>query len=185
MSLYQLTTWLENTAGSTAIRESIWVYPIIETTHVLSLTLFLGLIVMLDVRLVGWTLRRVPVQEIVERVLPWALVGFALSVVTGLLLFYSSPVRMAHNIFFRFKVLLLVLAGLNAWAFHRGIYRSAGEWDGETRAPNRARVAGLVSLALWTAIVVAGRMIAYNWFDCGNEQSALLDFLAGCGPEFR
>lgn len=176
----RFTEWLESTAWSTAIRESIWVYPIIETTHVLTLCLFLGLIAVMDLRLVGSTLKRVPVSEIVERLLPWALVGFVLSVVSGLLLLYSSPVRIVHNIFFRLKLVLLVLAGVNAWMFHTGIYRRIREWDVDGVIPRRAKVAGAVSLALWAGIVTSGRMIAYNWFDCGKEQAAILDFLAGC-----
>lgn len=184
MSLYEFTTWLQNTEGSTAIRESILVYPIVETTHVLTLTLFLGLVAMMDLRLVGLAMGKVPVSDFVRRLLPWALAGFVLSVITGVLLFYSSPVRIAHNIFFRYKLLALVLAGVNAWAFHVGIYRRIAEWDDERVVPRRAKIAGVLSLALWASIVVAGRMIAYNWFDCDKPQPAVVNVLAGCGEEF-
>ncbi len=157
--------WLNETPGSIAIRESILFYPYVETTHVLSLALFLGMILMLDLRLVGAGLRSIPVSAVANRLLPWAYAGFALMVVSGLLLFYSGPVRAYGNIFFRIKMVALALAGLNAFVFHRTIFQSVAHWDGDALPPPRARMAGLFSLALWSAVVVCGRMQAYNWFD--------------------
>ena len=149
---------------------------------VLSLCLFVGTAVMNDLRLLGWTMREVPVSEITSRLLPWTRIGFAVMLTTGLLLFYSSPVRYYHNIFFRFKVLLLIVAGLNAFVFHRGIHRRVAEWDNDTKLPRAARVAGAVSLIAWALIVVSGRLIAYNWFDCDIQpQSNLINWAAGCG----
>ena len=150
--------------SSIALRESAWVYPGIETAHVLGLCLFLGLAVLLDLRLLGGALRRTPVSEFVARVMPWTWAGFALMVVTGLLLFYSDPVRFAGNVFFQIKVVLLVLAGLNAAIFHTTVYRRIASWDTSAATPRAARVAGGVSLCAWAGIVLAGRMIAYNWF---------------------
>ena len=162
--------------------ESLYVWPLLESTHVLSLGLFVGTAVMNDLRLLGWTMREVPVSEITGRLLPWTRIGFAVMLTTGLLLFYSSPVRYYHNIFFRFKVLLLIVAGLNAVVFHRGIHRRVAEWDNDTKLPRAARVAGAVSLIAWALIVVSGRLIAYNWFDCDIQpQSNLINWAAGCG----
>ena len=158
--------------------ESLYVWPLLESTHVLSLGLFVGTAVMNDLRLLGWTMREVPVSEVTGRLLPWTRIGFAVMLTTGLLLFYSSPVRYYHNIFFRFKVLLLIVAGLNAFVFHRGIHRRVAEWDNDTKLPRAARVAGAVS----ALIVVSGRLIAYNWFDCDIQpQSNLINWAAGCG----
>ena len=162
--------------------ESLYVWPLLESTHVLSLGLFVGTAVMNDLRLLGWTMREVPVSEVTGRLLPWTRIGFAVMLTTGLLLFYSSPVRYYHNIFFRFKVLLLIVAGLNAFVFHRGIHHRVAEWDDDTRLPRAARVAGAVSLIAWALIVVSGRLIAYNWFDCDIQpQSNLINWAAGCG----
>ncbi|MBM52766.1 MAG: hypothetical protein CL485_07240 [Acidobacteria bacterium] len=162
--------------------ESLYVWPLLESTHVLSLGLFVGTAVMNDLRLLGWTMREVPVSEVTGRLLPWTRIGFAVMLTTGLLLFYSSPVRYYHNIFFRFKVLLLIVAGLNAFVFHRGIHRRVAEWDNDTKLPRAARVAGAVSLIAWALIVVSGRLIAYNWFDCDIQpQSNLINWAAGCG----
>jgi hypothetical protein len=181
MSLQRFCEWLANTPGSIALHESLWGYPIVESTHVLTMCLFLGMIVMLDLRLLGVTMRRVPVSQVAGRLLPWARAGFVVMVVSGALLFYAIPVRAFHNIFFRLKVVMLILAGLNAWAFHSGVFGKVSEWDLNSVPPRRARMAGAVSLVLWASIVVAGRMIAYNWFDCDRQpQPSIVNFLGGC-----
>ena len=165
MSLLGFCQWLGSTQWSIALHESIWVYPIIESAHVLTLCVFLGLTVMLDLRLLGVTLVRAPASEVTAWLVPWTIVGFAVMVVTGSLLFFAIPVKTYLNIFFRIKVALLVLAGANVAVFQRTIWRSKDQWDSDPLPPFRARLAGGVSLALWAGIVIAGRMIAYNWFD--------------------
>lgn len=157
--------WLDGTAGSVAIRESTLLYPIVETTHVLTLCLFLGMIALLDFRLLGVGLRGVPVSEVARQLLPWALAGVALMAASGMLLFYSGPVRAAGNIFFRIKMAMIALAGINALLFHFTIYRRVADWDCDPRPPLRARLAGFCSLLLWSGVVICGRMQAYNWFD--------------------
>ena len=181
MSLLSFLEWLASTEWSVALHESLYMYPLVESTHVLSLTLFVGLAVVLDLRLLGLALRRVPVSELLNRVLPWTKAGFAVMMVTGVLLFYAIPVRNYQNIFFRVKILMLILAGLNVWWFHSRVERTVTDWDLAHPAPRRARVSAIVSLVLWAAIVVAGRMIAYNWFDCDIQpQPAFINWAAGC-----
>jgi hypothetical protein len=85
-------------------------------------------------------------------------------------------------VFFRLKAALLILAGLNAFVFHRGVFRTVGTWDLGT-PPRAATCAGLCSLVLWAAIIVSGRLIAYNWFDCSKQQSAAVSAVAGCTPD--
>ena len=165
MSLLGFCQWLESTPWSIALHESLWVYPIVESVHVLTLCLFLGMAVMLDLRLLGAAMRSVPASEVVRRLLPWIAAGFALMVCSGALLFYAIPVRTYLNVFFRIKVAMLALAALNVWVFHATIYRRVAEWDLDPVPPAGARVAAALSLLLWAVIVVAGRMIAYNWFD--------------------
>lgn len=165
MSLLRFCQWLEKTPWSVALHESLWAYSIVESVHVLTLCLFVGTAVMLDLRLLGLTMRRTPVSEVARQLLPWTAAGFAVMVTSGALLFYAIPVRTYLNIFFRIKFAMLILSGLNAWVFHAKAYRRVGEWDLDPVTPLPARVAGAVSLVLWAAIVVAGRMIAYNWFD--------------------
>jgi hypothetical protein len=155
--------WLEGTGWSTALHESTWVYPVLESVHVLGLCLFVGLAVFLDLRLLGFALRRVPTLEVVALLGPWIRAGFGVMVVSGALLFYSAPVSFYGNLFFRAKALMLVLAGVNAWRFHHRAARMDALAKAEGRVPGE-RLAGLVSLVLWTGVVASGRMIAYNWF---------------------
>ena len=164
-----------------ALLESLYAWPLVESTHVLALGLFVGTTAMMDLRLVGIAFRKVPVTAFTGRLLPWTRIGFAIMTVTGLLLFYSQPLRYYHNVFFRVKVVVLVLAGLNAAIFHAGAHRNAAHWDRDAKPPRAARIAGAVSLTAWALVVVTGRLIAYNWFDCDLQpQPDWVNWLAGC-----
>jgi hypothetical protein len=181
MSILRFCQWLAGTEGSVALHESLWVYPLVESTHVWTLAIFVGFAALLDLRLLGLALARVPMSEVARKLLPWMLAGFALMVVTGLLLFYAIPVRTYQSIFFRAKLGLLGLAGLNAWLFHANVWRRVAAWDSDAVPPRSARFAGGVSLLLWVCIIFAGRMIAYNWFDCDRQpQRAFVNWAAGC-----
>jgi hypothetical protein len=181
MSLLAYCEWLAATEGSIALHESMYMYPIVESTHVLALMLFVGFATILDLRLLGLILKRVPVSQVAERLLPWTIGGFVVMLITGILLFYAIPVRTYQSIFFRAKVIFLILAGVNVWLFHSRIFQRVAEWDHDIITPKAARRAGLASLVLWGAIIVAGRMIAYNWFDCDIQpQSAFVNWAAGC-----
>ena len=181
MSILSFLEWLASTEWSIALHESLWAYPLVESTHVLTLGLFVGTAVMLDLRLLGWSFTRVPISEFTERILPWTRVAFVIMVATGVLLFYAIPVRNYQNIFFRVKMVMLVFAMFNIWYFHTRIETGVANWDTAARPPRAARMAGMASIALWLAIVVAGRMIAYNWFDCDIQpQPAFINWAAGC-----
>lgn len=155
-------------------------YPIIESIHVLTLCLFVGMTMMLDLRLTGLAFKRITVDDIVDRLQPLMFLGFAIMVVSGLLLFYAIPVRSYQNIFFRLKMIFFVLAGINAWAFHTGIFTSVRAWGARQEPPSRARLAGFASLVLWAGIIITGRMIAYNWFDCDKPQPRWVQVATGC-----
>ena len=172
MGPMEVCRWLESTPSSIALHESIWVYPIVESIHVLTLCLFAGLTVIIDLRLLGVSLTAMPVSQVYGRFAPWMLAGFGVMVASGALLFYAAPVKTYLNIFFRLKMTLLVVAGLNVAVFHFLTSRTMAQWDLNDRPPLRARVAGGLSLVLWAAIAVCGRMIAYNWFDKGPSALA-------------
>ena len=121
--------WMAEQPASIALRESLFVWPLIESTHVLTLALFVGSTAMMDLRLLGVSFGGVPASAFTARMLPWTRAGFVLMAVTGLLLFYATPVRNYQNVFFRIKVILLVAAGLNVWLFHSRIHRRVAEWD--------------------------------------------------------
>jgi len=184
MSLLPFCQWLSETRLSVALHESLWVYPLVESAHVWSLALFVGFAVLLDLRLLGFSMRHVPASDVALRLLPWMIGGFVLMVMTGLLLFYAIPVRTYQSVFFRMKVILLALAGVNVFLFHSGVWRRVAEWDRDPVPPKSARFAGALSLVLWIAIIFAGRMIAYNWFDCDRQpQPAIVNWAAGCALE--
>jgi hypothetical protein len=163
MSILQICEWIANTSVSVGIRESIWTYPIIESVHVLGLTLFLGLLLLWDTRLLGFVLGRVPVSALWRQLSPWIAFGAIIITMSGTLLFWSDPVKFYGNIFFRIKLLALLLAAANALAYHLGIERRLVEWD-TAATPRAAKIAGATSIAVWTVVVVVGRLIAYNWF---------------------
>jgi hypothetical protein len=181
MSPLTFFEWLADTSWSVELHESQYAYSIVESVHVWAMSVFFGLVVMFDLRLLNWTFRKVPVSEFNRRVLPWTITAFVIMVISGTLLFYAIPLRSFQNIFFRTKMLLLLLAGLNVWFFHARVYPAVANWDTEAPPPRTARVAGALSLVLWICIVVSGRMIAYNWFDCDRQpQTALINFLTSC-----
>ena len=163
-------TWLGNTGWSVRLLESFWVWPLLESTHTLSIAFFVGLAMIMDLRLMGLSFGNIRVSDFTGRSLQLVRIGFAITAITGIVIFYSNPVRYWYNIFFRMKLLLLVLAGLNIWFFHGRIHKKVAEWDLDMPPPVSARWAGAVSFASWSLIVIAGRLIAYNWFDCDIMQ---------------
>ena len=165
MSLLSFVQWVAATRASVGMHESIWAFPIVESVHVLGLCLFLGMAVLWDLRLLGVTFGDVSAVEVNERLMPWMWAGAVVMVLSGIAVFLNDPIRYYNNIFFRIKAVMLLLAVLNAWVFQTGIYRHIVRWDREVRTPLTAKLAGVASLVLWAAIVIAGRMIAYNWFD--------------------
>ena len=153
--------WLDHTSVGTAIRESLWLFPIIETVHIFGIISLVGGTSILDLRLMGLTFRDEPVTKLAKRFLPWAWFGFMAQVVTGLLMFSSEATKCYTSWFFRLKMGLLILAGLNALIYHFGAYRSIASWDGSGVVPAGARVAAWTGLIFWVLIVFAGRGIAY------------------------
>jgi hypothetical protein len=152
--------WLMETWVSGAIRESLWVYPMLHWIHILSNTLMFGTIIFVDLRLVGIGLTRRRVSDVAEQLLPWTWVGWILMFISGALIFTSDPVRYYGSFFLRIKFLLMFLAGINALVFHFTVYRGVALWD-DGRAPILARMSGAISLICWVAIVISGRAVGY------------------------
>ena len=167
MSLPGLIEWLGSTPWSVALHESRHAFLVVLAVHVLTLAVFVGTAVMIDLRLLGIMMTRVPASEVVSRLMPWTSAGLGVMIASGALLFYAAPLLRYENIFFRLKMAALVLAIANAWFFHRSVYRRVAEWDLDAVPPRQARLAGAVSLALWAVIITAGRMMAYQdyWFN--------------------
>src|SRR5258708_14284536 len=122
MSLLGFGKGVADQPWSIQLHESLYGYPIVESVHVWALCLFVGLTIVLDLRLTGLTFRTVPVSEVVRRILPWQIAGFIVMVISGVLLFYAIPIRSYQNIFFPVKLVLLVVAGLNVWLSNSAAY---------------------------------------------------------------
>jgi hypothetical protein len=137
------------------------VFPIIETVHVLAMALLVGMIAILDLRLLGLVFKREAVSHVAGRILPLAWAGFGLMFTSGFLLFWAEAAKSYFNPAFRLKVILLLLVGLNPLVFHLTIYRNVVTWNYQVVTPLRARLAGAFSLALWSGIICSGRAIAY------------------------
>jgi hypothetical protein len=155
MSPLEICRWLDGTQASISFRQSLNVYPIVEGMHVLGLAFSVGTVVWFDLRLAGAAMRRYPVSEVFRSVKPWMLV-------TGALLFMSHAEQAYRSPYFQAKVVMLLLALINVAVFHSTIDRRRVEWDKAPFPPLQARVAGIASLILWIAIIVAGRLMAYH-----------------------
>ena len=153
--------WLEQTSVGGAVRQSLWLFPAIETVHLLGMAALVGTVTVLDLRLVGWMLRRERVSDLARRLLPWSWTGFAVQVVTGSILFSSEAVKVYGNPAFRLKMVLILLAGLHALIFHKTVYRDSETWDDSAILPAKAKAAGCISILLWIGIVAAARFIGF------------------------
>jgi hypothetical protein len=161
MNMFAFCQWLENSRWATAIHQSLWLFPILETAHLFGIVSLVGATSALDLRLIGLTMKGEPVSRIAGRLLPWAWAGLAIQVVTGFCLFASEATRCFDNKAFRLKMVMLVLAGLNAMIFHQTVYQRVTSWDEAPATPVGAKLAGCCSILLWFGIVAAGRWIAF------------------------
>ena len=162
MSVLELCQWLQNTPISTALRESTTLWPVLEGSHLLGMSMMMAPVMMYDFRLIGIRWKTEPVSRVKWSFLPITFFGFALMVSTGVLLLWSEPVKCYNSVYFRIKVAALILAGLNALVFHSTIDRTTAQWDTASPPPFRARMAGVLSLTLWATVIFAGRYTAYN-----------------------
>lgn len=153
--------WLEQTPVGASVRESLWLFPAIETLHLLGMAMLVGSVVAFDLRLLGWAMRRERVSQLAGRLLPWTWAGFALQVITGAVLFSSEAVKVSGNPAFRLKMLLLLLAGVQALAFQWNSHRNLAKWEDGGSLPAAAKISGFVSIVLWIGIVAAGRFIGF------------------------
>ncbi|NMG11050.1 DUF6644 family protein [Brasilonema sp. UFV-L1] len=152
--------WLENSALSSAIRQWLWLYPMIETTHILGLAIVFGSVALFDFRLLGFS-RHLLVTDMARYLLPWAYLSFAVVVLSGFLLFAVDATEIAANPAFRLKLLLLCTTGINAAFFHGVALKSVKFWNRGVKTPVVVRAIAIISLVLWTGVIICGRLIAY------------------------
>ena len=161
MTIMDFCIWLEASTVGVAISESEWLFPTIETVHVLALTLVIGSIAMLDLRLLGVSWRDRSVIELAADTLPWTWGAFVVAAISGVLMFVSAATTYYDNVPFRIKLVLLALAGVNMAIFHFTAYRRVHHWSDQVRTPVAARIAATLSLTFWVGVVFAGRWIGF------------------------
>jgi hypothetical protein len=155
-----LAAAVEGNVLATWLRSSAWGYPAVETLHISGLALLFGAAVAFDLRLLGMA-ALLPVDGVARFLLPLARIGFALAVISGLVLFMMQARTFGVMPLFFVKMATVAIAVTNTMLFHRGIFASVRRWSDASRAPRRARIAAVVSLVCWTLALVCGRFLAY------------------------
>lgn len=164
MSLLSVCEWLENTPVGVLVRESLYGFQILAGIHILGLTVSVGTLVWFDLRLAGVSMPRCPVSALYRRLMPWTLVGFGVMLISGALLFTGFATKAYGNVYFRLKLAAIVLAGVNALFYHLVTERRIARWNDAARPPTPARLAGVISIVVWTIVIMAGRMMSYTMF---------------------
>lgn len=153
---------LEGSGLAARIRDSLFLFPLIESTHVFGLALVFGTIAIIDLRLLGIASTRRPFQRMASDILKWTWAAFGLTALTGTLMFITNASVYYHNFFFRTKMLLLVLSGINMLVFELSAGRTIHEWDQAPSAPRAGKAVAALSLAMWISIIFMGRLIGFT-----------------------
>ena len=164
MSLMNLFTWVEGSSLGVFVRESLWAFPALVAVHILGLAVSAGVVVWFDFRLLGVSMRAVPVSVVYRQLMRWAFGGFVVMFVTGALLLSGAATAAYGNAYFRVKMSALFLAGVNAIVYHMVTERGIRNWNDDARPPLAARMAGLISVVLWATVILAGRMMSYTLY---------------------
>lgn len=162
MDLLSIVQGIEASAVGEWMRGSLKALPIVNALHVIALAIVFGTIFIVDLRLLGYPSKARAFTRVSGEVLRWTWAAFALAVVTGALLFAANATTYYNNTPFRLKMLVLVLAGINMAVFQFITARSVSKWDVDVSAPWAARIAGLLSITLWTAVIFLGRWIGFT-----------------------
>ena len=153
---------IEMSGVATRIRDSFFLFPLLESIHVLGLALVLGTISIIDLRLLGIASTQRSFKRMESDILKWTWGAFALTALTGALMFITNARVYYHNFFFRTKMLLLVLTGINLLVFELTAGRTVHKWDNAAATPRVAKTVAALSLAMWISIVFMGRMIGFT-----------------------
>jgi hypothetical protein len=152
---------IEASAFARAMREWLWLYPIVEIVHIIGIAVLVGAVLLFDLRILGLN-RRIPVDLLARHLLPVALLALVLIVPSGLAMFTAHASELIDQRMFLIKMLLLFAAGHNAVFFHLAPYRSVAIWNTDVPAPLSARLSALVSIAIWIGVIACGRLLAYT-----------------------
>lgn len=159
--LLPLLHGLEDTAVATAVRQSGWMFPAIETVHVMAIVLVVGTIWIADLRMMGLASTSQKIGKVLTSTLPVTWTAFLVALVTGSVMFASSAVTYAGNLAFQIKILLLLFAGTNMLLFHWYTRQGLHHWDHVSAPPGFMRAAGGASMVFWAGVITAGRWIGF------------------------
>ena len=162
MSLQQLIAFFENSRVADAIREGDNLFPLLESIHVLAISLVVGSILAVDLRLLGLAWINRPVSRVTGGILPLTWGAFAVAVISGSLLLISNATKYLANGFLVAKMTLIAIAGVNMLTFHFIGARDQARWDNDHRLPLKAQFAGATSILLWIGVVTCGRWIGFT-----------------------
>jgi len=162
MDMSALLASLQGSSLAGAIRDSLLLFPLLESAHVLGLALVFGSIAVIDLRLLGLASRGRSFRRMASDILKWTWGAFAVTAVTGALMFVTNATVYFHNTPFRVKMVLLVLAGLNMLVFELTAGRTIHRWDEAPAAPPIGKAVATLSIVLWIAVIVAGRVIGFT-----------------------
>ena len=151
---------LEQSPIAVAMRQELWLYPAVEIAHITGFVVLVGSIVVLDLRLLGLS-RSISARELSRHVLPWTLGALIVIVPSGLLMFMAHATDLVTNRAFQLKLVLIMLAGVNAVAYHVGTSRGAALWDRDAKPPLRVKLHSGASIAIWAGVIACGRLLAY------------------------
>lgn len=152
---------LETLPLARAMRESLWLFPAVETAHIIGFTILVGTVVAFDLRVLGLS-KSISVRALARHLLPWSVGALVVIVPTGLLLFLAQANELLNSGTFQLKMGLLLAAATNAIVFHTGTFQSASQWDTGCSAPVAARLGATLSLVLWASVITCGRFLAYT-----------------------
>jgi hypothetical protein len=161
-TINSMAQYIENTSIGSAIAESRYAFPIIEGTHLIALSISVGLIFLTDLRLMNLFLKQIPAVDVLQGLRPYVLAGFALVFISGGLLFWAEAAEVIASPAWVFKFAFIGLAGVNALYFEFVIARRPGALARDRISlPRAVRYAGFASLTIWTLVIICGRLIAY------------------------
>jgi hypothetical protein len=187
---HEFFRWLAEDLGKSSgglswsqqLHGSLNLWNVAEGTHVLTLMFFAGTIWIIDLRMMGLAFKNVPFSRINDKVLPITIGAFVAMVVTGVITFFGrDPLMYYHDIWFRLKMVFLVVASVNIFWFHHKVQKSQQEWDAMPSPPAGVKLSGAVSMSAWLLVLVFGRLIAYDWYKCDKvPEGSLVYVLEEC-----
>jgi hypothetical protein len=162
MDISEVLKTIESTDIASSIRDSLYLFPMLESVHVIGLAIVFGTISIMDLRLLGLASTNRPFRMVASDILKWTWIAFIITFLTGGLMFTTNATAYFHNSVFQGKMALLLLAGINMGVFELTVGRSSRQWDTSPSPPAAAKRAAVISLTLWIGVIFLGRWIGFT-----------------------